>query len=91
MGAELQQVRDATYGERTPPGVLVPASRRNELSFLSQRKDEQMQRKVRDREDALARTPADLHVHRQERDQVRYGCDERIERRTAGLSALRRS
>src|SRR4051812_32773230 len=30
---------------------------RNEPSFLSQRKDEQMQRKVRDREDALASTP----------------------------------
>src|SRR4051794_35137123 len=68
MDAELQQVRAATSTERTPPGVLVgkprrcfasvtAASRRNEPSFLSQRKDEQMQRKVRDREDALASTP----------------------------------
>jgi len=57
MGAELQQVRAATSEECTPPGVLVSASRRNELTFLSQRKDQQMQRKVRNREDALASTP----------------------------------
>jgi len=52
MGAELQQVRDATYGERTPPGVLVPASRRNELSFsLAAKKMNGDQQKV-----AIART-----------------------------------
>jgi hypothetical protein len=59
MDAELQQVRAGRSGERTPPGVLVSASRRNELSFLSQRKDERMQGKVRDRE---TRSPARLKV-----------------------------
>ena len=73
MGAELQQVRDATYGERTPPGVLVPASRRNELSFLSQRKDEQIQRKVRNREDALASTPGGVRSPQRHRTSTSIG------------------
>jgi hypothetical protein len=85
MGAELQQVRAATSEECTPPGVLVSASRRNELSFFSQRKDEQMQKKfatARTRSPARMEacapgTPPDLHVDRQDRDQLDTGATSR--------------
>ena len=73
MDTELQQVRAATSGERTPPGVLLSASRRNELSFLSHRKDEQMQRKVRDREDALASTPGGVRSPEHDRTSTSIG------------------